>query len=152
MMGLARGARPLPHRERHLGHFISIGGTRFATRIPTSYDDHRLSALGRFVLQLTAKFAKAHIRDLTRQLVIFKHPGHVQVFDGDHVEAPHEIGGQLMQGVRPDIRNPGMEPGDADLGFRHIPRLGNVHSFRNRFAGLEPGPDFRDLHLATELL
>ncbi len=152
MMGATRGACPLAHGKRHLGHFVSTRCTRFAAGIPTIHDDDRLPALGRFVFELTAKFAKAHIRDGAGQLVISEHPRHVQILDGDDIEPIDEIGRQLMQRMIPDIRNPGMEPGDAPLGFPHVLRPGDVHAFRNGFAGLQPGTDFGGVHLATELL
>lgn len=45
MMRTTLGARPLSASERHFRHGISTGGTRFATRIPTVHDDHRLPAV-----------------------------------------------------------------------------------------------------------
>jgi hypothetical protein len=63
--------------------------------------------------------------------MVVEHSGHREVFDGNDIKASHEHRGQLMQGIRADLRNPGMESGDASLSFRHILRLRDGHPLRN---------------------
>ena len=83
--------------------------------------------------------------------MVFEHPRHVEILDGNDVKPLHEHRGQLVQGIRADIRNLGMQPGDAPLGFLHVLRPRDVHSFGNGFAGLKPGAHFGGFPLATEL-
>jgi hypothetical protein len=56
--------------------------------------------------------------------MIFEHSGPVQILAGDDIEMVDEIGRELMQRLGPDIRNPGLEPGDAPLGFPCAPPRG----------------------------
>ena len=85
-------------------------------------------------------------------MMIFDDPGYVEILNGNHVKPLNEHRGQLVQGISPDIRNPGMQPGHATLRFLHILRLRNAQTVRDGLAGQEPGADFRGFHLATELL
>jgi len=50
-------------------------------------------------------------------MMIFKHPGHVKILDGNDVKPLYEHRGQLVQGIRSEIHPPGMQSGDALLGF-----------------------------------
>ncbi len=135
-MDLALRARPLPHRERHARHLLSTLGADLAARIPTVHYNDRLSPLCRLVFSLPPEFAKAHIRNLPSELVIFEHPGHVEIRNGDHIKSLNAQGSPLVQGIRPDIRNPGMQPGQTALCFLHVLRPGNRHAFGDRLAGL----------------
>ncbi len=83
--------------------------------------------------------------------MVFEHPRHVEILDGHDVKPLQEHRGQRVQGIRADIRNLGMQPGDAPWGFLHGLRPRDVHSFRNGFAGLKPGTHFGGFPLATEL-
>ena len=131
MMRVTFWARPLPYRQRHFRDTMPTGGTRFAAGIPAAYDDDRLAPLSRLVFQLTAKFAKAHVGNRPSQLVVFKHARNVQILDGHDIETIDEIGGELVQSIGPNIRNPRMKPGHAPLSFLHILRPRDVHAFRN---------------------
>ena len=105
MIGPTRGARPRSHGKRHLGHFVSTRRTRFAAGIPAAHDHHRLPALRRFVFELTAKLAKAHVGNGPGQLVVFEHARSVQILNREDIEPFDEIGRQVMHGMSPDIGN-----------------------------------------------
>ncbi len=134
MMGSTRGARPRSHSERHFPLFIPTGGTGPATRIPAGPGDHGLAAWGCFVCGLTAKFAKPHVLGSARQCVVFEHPRHVQILGADDVEAFYEHRSQWVQGIRPNIGNAGMPPGDPSRGFDHI-SVTAAYAFLSGWAG-----------------
>ncbi len=46
--------------------------------------------------------------------MVLNHPAHVQIFDADHIEAAHEVGGEFMQIILAGIRNLLVQTGDLD--------------------------------------
>ncbi len=84
-------------------------------------------------------------------MMMFEHPGHVKTLDGHDVQPLHEPRGPRVQGIRSEIRNPGMQPGQARWDFSHAFRLGDVHAFRHGFAGRNPGMHFDGFRLTAEL-
>jgi len=135
-MDLALRACLLSYRERHLWHLVSTLGADLAARIPTVHHDDRLSPLRRLIFSLPPEFAKAHIRKLLSELMIFEHSGHVEILNGNYVKPLHEQGSPLVQGIRPDRRNPGIQPGQTALRFLHVLRPGNRQALRDGLARL----------------
>ncbi len=136
MMGLTLRTRPRPHRERHARHFVSTLGADLTAWIPTVHPDDRLSPLRRLIFSLPPEFAKAHIRKLLSELMIFEHSSHVEILNGNYVKPLHEQGSPLVQGIRPDRRNPGIQPGQTALRFLHVLRPGNRQALRDGLARL----------------
>ncbi|MDA8193463.1 MAG: hypothetical protein M0Z53_05645 [Thermaerobacter sp.] len=84
-------------------------------------------------------------------MMIFEHPGYVQLRDGDAIEAFDANGRKLVPGIPPHIDNPDVELGHPWLRFWHV--RGPRHPHRgNRLDGLNPGADFGGCHLAAERL
>ena len=53
---------------------------------------------------------KAHVGDGAGEVMVAHHAPHLQVFDAYDVEAAREIRRELVQGVEPDVCDPGMKP------------------------------------------
>ncbi|TFE67253.1 hypothetical protein A7Q09_08700 [Methylacidiphilum sp. Yel] len=64
--------------------------------------------------------------------MVFQHPAHVQLLDGDGVKPSRKIGHELVQGILPDVGNTGMELGQSDSGLLGISRYGQPQAFGNR--------------------
>jgi len=101
----AIGTRPISDVQRHLFLIRAALATGFATRKPAVYDHHAPPVPVRLVLDLPAEFAHAHVGNRSRDAVVFQHPGHVQVFQLNHVGTANNLSGGLMQEVSAHRRN-----------------------------------------------
>ncbi|MCY1184357.1 hypothetical protein D9M73_250450 [compost metagenome] len=74
---------------------------------------HFAAAHVRLVLQLPPHLEKAHVGDRTRQMPVFHHAAHVQIFNADGMEAARQVRRELVQGIRAD-------GGDASMQLRQL--------------------------------
>ena len=106
--GSAIGTGPFPNPQRHDFLIATAVATRFACRLPAVYYHHLPPVPIRFVFNLPAEFAHADIGDSARKAVVFQHPGHVQVFQLNHVRAADNRRGGLVQEVGAHRRDVGV--------------------------------------------
>ena len=103
IVGSAARACPFTDAQRHLFLQRAALAAHFAAREPAVDFDHGLSVHGGFGLNHPDGVTDSGIAQAAGELVVFKHPAQVQIFDADHVEsgnkAPRQLGGGVLAGV-----------------------------------------------------
>lgn len=124
MMRLTLWTCPLPHGERYFGEVVSTPRTGFATGDPNDLRPPyiRMTAGTRPSPYprsdpLRCDFSTSRLRSDPRW-------------------SKRQTRAVASWCIRPDMRNPGMKPGDAPLRVLHGCRPQNAHPFRDRLAGL----------------
>ena len=110
----------MARREAQRGEQIPARRAGFRGWVPAIHGNHRTAVAFRLVFQHRPELGPSGARDRAGQRLVPDHPGHVQVFYGDHVEPLNEIGAGLVQEVAPRVGHPGVSAGDLH------PRLGAV--------------------------
>lgn len=63
-----------------------------------------------FIGQHFSELSKAGATDVLCEAPILHHAAHVQIFDGQYIEAAHQVCRELVEEVLPAIHNPGVQP------------------------------------------
>ena len=103
IVGSAARACPFTDAQRHLFLQRAALAAHFAAREPAVDFDHGLSVHGGFGLNHPDGVTDSGIAQAAGELVVFKHPAQVQIFDADHIEsgnkAPRQLGRGILSGV-----------------------------------------------------
>lgn len=114
------GARPLAHDQRQSFEPVPASRTRLAARVEPICHNDLPAAHHRLVFQLPTELEEAHIGDGAGQMAVPHHAAHVQVLNANGVESAREVRRELVQGVRTDRGNAGMQPRQLRLGLLAI--------------------------------
>src|SRR5574342_683095 len=108
-----------PDSQRQLGFHRAAARTRLAGWIPPIGDDQLSAVPGGLVAELASDLAEAGVGDMPGQPAVGEHAGHVEVFDHDRGVLAAQAGGELVQPIAAQVRDPGVQP--AEVGFGALP-------------------------------
>ena len=91
MDGAAAITRPFPIRERQAGVHVTAIAAGLAGRIPAISDDDTSARHRGLIFRLPPELEGTDVRDGKSKAVVRHHAVHVQVFDADHIEPPHDL-------------------------------------------------------------
>lgn len=113
---------PFTNIQRQLAHNMPTVPTPFRAREPAVDSCHSSPIPVRFIAQLTDKLTPSRITDCSRELAVFEHILHSQVFHDDVLVFPHQSGRQLVQKIFARIGNLCLNPSHLDPCLSSIVR------------------------------
>src|SRR5712691_9203587 len=113
--------------------------------MPAIRHDNPAAIHCRLIFKLSPELMEAHVGNRSRQPIIRHHAAHVQILNADHSEPCHQCRCQLMQGIRPDMGNPRMKPGNFGLRLAPVGRAFHL-------AGQRPGQPLEPGQIGTQRL
>ena len=99
--------------EGQLGFHCPAGRARFRTREPAVRRDQRPAVPRGLVAEHPPGLAEPLVGDRAGELPVTGHPGHVQVLGHDRLVPARQVRRRLVQCVRADVRDAGVNPGEA---------------------------------------
>ena len=120
--GAAGRARPVPDGQTQFREQVPARRAGLRTRIPAVDYNQFAPVAFALVLKLAAELAPAAGADRAGQLPVAHHPGHVQVFDYDHVVLADEAGAGTVQEIGPRVADLAMGAGDFGRGLGPVGR------------------------------
>ena len=114
MVFAALWASPLPNLQWEFFKDVPAVETPLARRVEAVASPQFPSVPLALVPEHRQELAEGCIGERASKTVVLGHAAHVQVLDGDHVEATDKIGSGFMQVVSSSISDPGVEPGDLE--------------------------------------
>lgn len=142
--------RPLPVFQRQLLVLPSTDEAQARARIPP-IGNHQPGAVAlHLVLHLPADHPKAHVAERPSELVVCQHPLDVQILDHYRLVFAAEPGRELVDEIRSDIGNAGMEPRQCRSGLFAIVGDRQMGPLGKACLGRESGGDLGSLDLAVQ--
>lgn len=122
-MRRATSARPPANRERQGIVDGAARATRFAGREPPRHYLNRAPAPRAFVFQLTPQLSEATVRNCPRQMPVFHHARHVQIFNDNGALGFREPVRKVVKGVRADVGDARMKASNAGFVLLEVAAL-----------------------------